>query len=295
MKSLRVILVALAVLLAVTATATLTLAQGPKGTGEITAPLASAGTAFTYQGQLKNDAGSVNATCDFQFGLWDALTVGVQVGVTQTKSAVSVTGGLFTTSIDFGIDSFTGGARWLDIQVACPAGSAYARLTPRQALTPAPYALGLAPGAHISGTASTALAGISSAWQGTGIYGEADSGPNAWGLGGFSSSGIGVFASGGNNVGAPNTALTIYGGKLAVGGSLKPAFVFTASNVSGGSSAMSSPLFNGDPNAMIFVTPRQTSVVPARDVQVSYSSGIWYLYSPTLANGMTYNVLVINQ
>lgn len=45
-------------------------AQGPKpGTRS---PRTNAGTAFTYQGQLKNNGAAVNGTCSFQFGLWDA-------------------------------------------------------------------------------------------------------------------------------------------------------------------------------------------------------------------------------
>ena len=37
---------------------------------------------------------------------------------------------------------FNGDGRWLDIRVRCPAGSGlFAPLTPRQNLTPAPYAL----------------------------------------------------------------------------------------------------------------------------------------------------------
>jgi hypothetical protein len=76
-----------------------------------------------------------------QFGLWDALTVGAQIGA--TKTSVGVANGLFTISnLDFGANAFDGNARWLEIAVRCPAGSgSYTTLSPRQALTPAPYAL----------------------------------------------------------------------------------------------------------------------------------------------------------
>ncbi|RCK72703.1 MAG: hypothetical protein ANABAC_1237 [Anaerolineae bacterium] len=100
------------------------------------------GTAFTYQGQLQGASGPVSGSCDFQFSLWDALTSGVQVGTTQTKTGVAVSNGLFTVTLDFGADTFGGDARWLGIAVRCPAGSgAYVPLTPRQALTAAPYAV----------------------------------------------------------------------------------------------------------------------------------------------------------
>ncbi len=140
----RVVSILLVVLLAVSVTTTLTLAQGPTETGQVLAPLAVAGTAFTYQGQLRSGGSVVNNTCDFQFGLWDALTLGAQIGVTQTVSTVSVANGLFTTPLDFGADRFNGQARWLASAVRCPAASgSYTPLTPRQPLTPAPMALAL--------------------------------------------------------------------------------------------------------------------------------------------------------
>src|SRR5690606_2470188 len=47
-------------------------------------------------------------------------------------------------NLDFGGAALTGDARWLQIAVRCPTGDGdYATLVPRQALTPAPYALAL--------------------------------------------------------------------------------------------------------------------------------------------------------
>jgi hypothetical protein len=71
---------------------------------------------FTYQGHLQNGGAPVNDVCDFQFSLWDAAgsgppTGGVQIGATQTTSAISVTNGLFTVQLDFGGSAFTGEAR----------------------------------------------------------------------------------------------------------------------------------------------------------------------------------------
>jgi len=104
-------------------------------------PAAPLGAAFTYEGQLKNGSSSVNGPCDFQFGLWDAVGLGAQVGITQTQTGLAVSNGLFTTQLDFGAAAFEGSARWLAIAVRCPAGSgSYAPLTPRQPVTPAPYA-----------------------------------------------------------------------------------------------------------------------------------------------------------
>jgi hypothetical protein len=108
------------------------------------APAAAAiGTAFTYQGQLKDAGGSpVTNTCDFQFRLYDDETDGSQVGSTLTETAVPVSAGLFTVQLDFGASAFTGSARWLKISVRCPAGGgSYEALSPRQPLTPAPFSL----------------------------------------------------------------------------------------------------------------------------------------------------------
>ncbi len=102
------------------------------------------GTSFTYQGQLKKNGSPVNDTCDFRFILYTADIGGSQVGPIQDKTGISVTNGLFIVNLDFGGGAFTGDARWLDIAVRCPTGSGtYSPLTPRQAVTPAPYALAL--------------------------------------------------------------------------------------------------------------------------------------------------------
>ncbi|MGQ9854807.1 MAG: hypothetical protein ACUVTG_15580, partial [Candidatus Oleimicrobiaceae bacterium] len=112
-------------------------AQGPEPPGQGTEPQgevgiqAVVGTAFTYQGQLKKGGNPVNGNCDLQFSLWNAASGGTQVGTTQTKTNVSVSNGLFTTSLDFG-SAFTGDARWLEIAVRCPTGSgSYTTLSPR--------------------------------------------------------------------------------------------------------------------------------------------------------------------
>lgn len=103
--------------------------------------LAALGTAFTYQGQLKNAGAPANGACDMAFRVYDAASGGSQVGTSLT-STVAITNGLFTTLLDFGAGVFTGDARWLDARVRCPSGSgAYAALTPRQAMTAVPYAL----------------------------------------------------------------------------------------------------------------------------------------------------------
>ena len=86
--------------------------------------------------------GRSRADCDFQFSVWDALSGGASLGSDLTHTNVTVSNGLFTVQIDFGANVFSGDARWLEIAVRCPAGSGnYATLSPRQPLTPAPYAM----------------------------------------------------------------------------------------------------------------------------------------------------------
>ncbi len=120
-----------------------------------TGPLAaqtSMGTAFTYQGQLKETGGPVNGTTDFEFSLWDAAgsgsppSGGMQIGGTQSVDNVAVTSGLFTVELnaggEFGATAFNGDARWLEIAVRSPAGSgSFTTLAPRQPITAVPYAL----------------------------------------------------------------------------------------------------------------------------------------------------------
>jgi hypothetical protein len=103
------------------------------------------GSVFTYQGQLTDAGAPANGSYDLQFKLFDAAASGAQVGPTVTAPAMAVTRGLFTRPLDFGAAAVNGAARWLEIGVK-PAGSpvAYTILNPRQAVTPAPYAMGLA-------------------------------------------------------------------------------------------------------------------------------------------------------
>ncbi len=106
---------------------------------------ADVGTAFSYQGRLIHDGVRVNSTADFEFRLWDAATDGAQVGSTVTVSNKTVAGGMFTVKLDFGAYAFTDQARWLEVAVRVPHDPTgvepFNTLTPRQELTPTPYAI----------------------------------------------------------------------------------------------------------------------------------------------------------
>jgi len=169
-RTYRMALVVAMVVLGVGAVAALSsaLASAQEGVPAGEAAVASVaqvntGPVFTYQGLLADNGTPVDGVCDFRFGLWDAETGGTQIGLRDTVAAIQVTDGRFTVLVnednlyrDFdrvGDTAFTGEARWLAIDVRCPAGVGnYTALSPRQTLSAAPVAHTLVPGALISGT-----------------------------------------------------------------------------------------------------------------------------------------------
>lgn len=121
------------------------------------------GTAFTYQGQLQNNGSLANGTFNLQFSLYTNGTGGIAVAGPVTNSAVTVTNGLFTVTIDFGSAVWNGATNWLQIGVETNGGAAFAPLSPRQEITPTPYAIyaeslnGTLSSANLSGSYSNAL------------------------------------------------------------------------------------------------------------------------------------------
>jgi hypothetical protein len=99
------------------------------------------GTVFTYQGQLQNNGGPASGTYNLKFSLFATNTTGVPIAGPVTNNTVFVSNGLFTVQIDFGPGAFTGGTNWLQIGVATNLASSFTTLTPRQQLTPVPYAI----------------------------------------------------------------------------------------------------------------------------------------------------------
>lgn len=102
------------------------------------------GTAWTYQGRLMDANGPVDGLYDLQFKLFDDPCTGTQQGSTVDVNDVDVIDGYFTTELDFGSSVFDGNVRWLEILVR-PGNSIdtgdYVTLSPRQEVTPTPYAL----------------------------------------------------------------------------------------------------------------------------------------------------------
>lgn len=112
------------------------------------------GTAFTYQGVMNDNGTPASGVYDIQFGAYDAVTDGVLQGNLVTNTAVIVSNGVFTTTLNLGGSVFTGQSLWLDIAVATNGGVTFNPVAPRQPITPTPYSIY----STSSGTASTALA-----------------------------------------------------------------------------------------------------------------------------------------
>ena len=104
------------------------------------------GTAFTYQGRLIDANSAADGLYDFEFKLFDdANTVtGNQLGSVIDINDLDVIDGYFTVELNFGSDVFDGNSVWLETGVR-PGDSndpnAFVTLSPRQEVTPVPYAL----------------------------------------------------------------------------------------------------------------------------------------------------------
>lgn len=96
--------------------------------------------AFTYQGQLKEGSVPANGTYDLQFALYTAQGGGQKLGVVIREDVV-VTNGSFTVQLDFGSEVVNSDESWLEVGVRPANGAEYTALTPRQRLTPTPYAI----------------------------------------------------------------------------------------------------------------------------------------------------------
>jgi hypothetical protein len=100
------------------------------------------GTAFTYQGRLMDANSAADGLYDFQFRIYNDPCTGTQQASPIDINDLDVMDGYFTVELDFGSDVFDGDARWLEIAVM--PGDSMGRMTtlsPRQEITPAPYAL----------------------------------------------------------------------------------------------------------------------------------------------------------
>ena len=127
------------------------------------------GTAFMYQGRLTAGTNPATGLFDLKFSIYDNTSGGSLVGGPLTNAPTPVTNGLFGVTLDFGAGVFNGNSRWLEIGVRSNgSASAYTTLTPRQPVTPVPYAIfaesanaagisGTIPAANLGGTYGNAI------------------------------------------------------------------------------------------------------------------------------------------
>lgn len=120
-------------------------------------------TEITYQGQLESASAPANGNFDFEFRLFDGG--GSQIGSTLTRGAVSVTNGIFSVNLDFG-SNFPGASRFLEIGVRQAGGGAFTTLSPRQAVSSAPYAI-KSLNADTAASAQTAVSAANATTAGT--------------------------------------------------------------------------------------------------------------------------------
>ena len=126
---------------------------------------AAMGAAFTYQGRLSDAGQPATGNYDFTFRLYDAWAGGTQIGPTLTNSTLVVSNGYFSATLDFGAQGYDGTDLWLELAVrtnaVTPGG--FVTLTPRQPLTPAPYAITAGQALSFSGGVSNNIAAIAQA------------------------------------------------------------------------------------------------------------------------------------
>jgi len=177
------------------------------------------GTAFTYQGRLADGGQPANGSYDLRFILYDAEIGGSQQGNVLTNSAVAVSGGLFTTALDFGATVFGGDARWLEIAVRQHGTGGFVPLDPRQPLTPTPYALFASNTATIGGQSPAAFAPASGSSAYVARTGDTMTGALNLPVNGLTVGGYQLTASGGHvRIGAASLTTPLSVGADAAGG-----------------------------------------------------------------------------
>lgn len=200
-------------------------------------PTSNMGTAITYQGYLSDQVGAVTDTCDFQFTLYSSAEGDISIGTTQNKLDVPVTDGIFMIEVlDFGEGVFKGQALHMEITVRCPAGTGtYTPLSPRQPISPSPYALAI-PGLYsTAGSEAPNLVGghydnmiSEGVFGGTIGGGGANSGKN------YVYDHVGTVSGGANNQAGSNDDDYWNGDGAAIGGGWNNTASGAISTVSGG-------------------------------------------------------------
>jgi hypothetical protein len=264
---------------------------------------------FTYQGRLAENNQPANGTYDLRFTIYGAETGSAQICTvaaedTVERADVTVTNGLFTVPLDFCAEAFDGDKRWLEIAVR-PGSSTgtYTVLSPRQPISPTPYALYAqrSGGLQVPFSATGATTGTNAVFAIT--------------QNGTTTPGVALFADGGGGTGADINGDTIgldLDGPLKVSGT-KTAFQVTVVTGTGENVCNPGPSTNARgveipltvANAatdMVFVTVvGGTPLAGGFGVTFDDAACVdnsWVIYSiedTALPNGLIFNVLVIKQ
>jgi len=190
---------------------------------------AQPGSAFSYQGQLRQNGIPFNGVVDLMFTLFDVADS--PVGDPLVVPQVSVLNGLFAVELDFGAEAFQGPSVLLEVAVRAPSDPSntapFIPLSPRQNITAVPLAIDALHARSVSElalpmTAISDQAGIAldvrvspSVGEATAIRGESEAN-------GSTSAGVEGTASGraGSVMGVRGTALASEDGTGVLGESL---------------------------------------------------------------------------
>ncbi|PWU09053.1 MAG: hypothetical protein C5B50_28300 [Verrucomicrobia bacterium] len=179
------------------------------------------GTAFTYQGRLAASGNLVEGFYDFEFWLAaDSLGSNLVAGPIAA-TAVPVSSGRFTTTLDFG-NVYGGSNLWLGVAVRTNNTTEYSLLRPFQPLTSTPYAIVAGSASNLVGNLPAAqLSGTVPSTQISGTYGSTVLFTNSGNQFAGDGSGLTNLTAGTLWPGAGLTNTTFYGdtnGNLSVGG-----------------------------------------------------------------------------
>ena len=106
-----------------------------------TALAGSSASAFTFQGRLTEAGAPMAGPVDLRITPFDQAADGVPLAPAVEFNALAPDGGVFSVAVDFGAGVFDGAPVWLEVAVRGPTAFEFTVLSPRQAVSSAPYAL----------------------------------------------------------------------------------------------------------------------------------------------------------
>jgi hypothetical protein len=116
-------------------------------------------TTFTYQGRLLSNGVALTGSYDMKLSLFANSSGGGSLA-SESIAAIPVSNGLFTVQPNFGAAGFPGADRWLEISVSPAGAGTFSLLSPRQQITPTPYAIQSLSAASASSLPWSALTGV---------------------------------------------------------------------------------------------------------------------------------------